>query len=62
MTRHTKVSSTHRFLTLIDESVELEPLFPLTGKDYWGFLLAILGLLIAAGGVFYYVPLSCFGP
>jgi hypothetical protein len=35
---------------MVDESVHLEPLFPLETKDYWGFLLAVLGLLIAAGG------------
>ncbi|GAX11612.1 hypothetical protein FisN_1Lh024 [Fistulifera solaris] len=35
---------------MIDESVQLAPLFPLETKDYWGFFLAVLGLLIAAGG------------
>ncbi|GAX28769.1 hypothetical protein FisN_25Lh174 [Fistulifera solaris] len=39
-----------RVLTLIDDRVTLDPLFPLHGKDYWGFFLAILGLVIAAGG------------
>ena len=42
--------SHHRFLTLIDESVTLEPLFPLQAKDYWGFFFAVLGLVVAAGG------------
>ncbi len=50
LTRHKQVPSQHRYLTMVDESVHLEPLFPLETKDYWGFLLAVLGLLIAAGG------------
>ncbi len=41
-----------RVLTLIDDRVTLDPLFPLHAKDYWGFFLAILGLVIAAGGMF----------
>jgi hypothetical protein len=52
-TRYEQVPSQHRYLTMVDESVHLEPLFPLETKDYWGFLLAILGLLIAAGGTIF---------
>ena len=29
---------------------EHAPLFPLTSSDYWGFGLAVLGLMVAAGG------------
>jgi len=36
--------------SLIDETAELPPLFPLRGRDYVGYGLAILGLVVAAGG------------
>ena len=39
-----------RLLTLIDEDEELPPLFPFQTDDYFGFSLAALGLLLAAGG------------
>lgn len=51
MARTDHAEESHRLLTLIDESVDLEPLFPLHAKDYWGFFLAILGLVVAAGGM-----------
>jgi len=31
-------------------SEEHPPLFPLTGRDYAGFILAVMGLMVAAGG------------
>jgi uncharacterized membrane protein YfcA len=39
-----------RHLSLIDEDEELPPLFPFEAKDYLGFSVAVLGLLLAAGG------------
>jgi uncharacterized membrane protein YfcA len=39
-----------RHLSLIDEDQELPPLFPFEAKDYLGFSVAVLGLLLAAGG------------
>ncbi len=48
---HEEDDNSHRVLTLIDDRVTLDPLFPLHAKDYWGFFLAILGLVVAAGGV-----------
>jgi uncharacterized membrane protein YfcA len=46
--RHTIQSS--RILTLIDEAEALPPLFPFRWQDYLGYGVAILGLLLAAGG------------
>jgi uncharacterized membrane protein YfcA len=40
----------NRMLTLIDEVETLPPLFPFRWKDYLGYGIAILGLLLAAGG------------
>lgn len=39
-----------RQLAFIDEDEPLDPLFPLTLKDYFGFSCAVAGLMLAAGG------------
>ena len=36
--------------SLIDETASLPPLFPLSARDYLGYGLAMVGLVIAAGG------------
>lgn len=43
-------SGMSRFLSLVDEDEELPPLFPFYAGDYVGFSLAVLGLVMAAGG------------
>lgn len=39
-----------RLLTLLDEEEEIPSLYPILAKDYVGFVVAILALMLAAGG------------